>query len=72
MIILMLFFTIIGSWRIATLVRDNRRKVGSVAEDELDPKLNQTNFVSKKKINLNRRTLIAQSIYGTLSLLLAF
>jgi len=68
----MLFFTIIGSWRIATLMRENRRKLGSVAEDELDQNLSQTNFVSRKKINLMRRTLIAQSILGTLSLLLTF
>lgn len=72
MIILMLFFTVIGSWHIATLIRHNRRKVGTVAEDEPDQKLDQTNFVSQKKLDLNRRTFIAQAIYGTLSLLLTF
>jgi hypothetical protein len=46
--------------------------VGTVAEDEPDKKLDQTNFVSQKKLDLNRRTFIAQAIYGTLSLLLTF
>ena len=72
MILLMLFFTVIGSWYISTAIKAswlNKNKNGE-SEDCLDFQKSEELFVTKKKIDLNRLTLFTQLIYAVLTFIL--